>query len=136
MAKHNEEYFFGLLEEAGIPIPVTEYEFSSRKNKEGMYKRWRFDYAWPEYGLALEVQGGNFAGGRHSRGGALKQEYQKVNSAAAEGWRIMFTIPEWIDTRKTPRGRNNQMTGIIKDLREALHGGWEMGNCDCFGCGP
>lgn len=57
-------------------------------------RRWRFDFVFPEGGkLALEVQGGLFTGGRHSRGPALLKEHEKLNAAAVAGWRILYTIP-------------------------------------------
>jgi len=71
---------------AGLPTPVAEYRFAPPR-------RWRFDWAWLEPRLALEVQGGLFTGGRHSRGPALLREHEKLNRAAALGWRVCFVVP-------------------------------------------
>lgn len=81
----NDYLWLGL----GIPIPEMEYRFAPPR-------RWRFDYAWPAHKLALEVQGGLFmrGGGRHSRGAALRKEHEKLNAAAAMGWRILYCLPE------------------------------------------
>lgn len=67
--------------------PVAEYRFASPR-------KWRFDFAWPDAKVALEVQGGLFTGGRHSRGPALMKEHEKLNAAARDGWRILYTIPQ------------------------------------------
>lgn len=73
----------------GLPEPVFEYRFAPPR-------RWRFDAAWPDRKLAVEVQGGLFMGGRHSRGGALRKEHEKLNTAASMGWRVCYVIPgEW-----------------------------------------
>ena len=40
-------------------------------NKEFSFhpeRRWRFDYAWPALKVALEIHGGVFTNGRHTRG--------------------------------------------------------------------
>jgi hypothetical protein len=70
-----------------LPEPVAEYRFAPPR-------RWRFDWAFLEQKLALEVQGGLFSNGRHVRGAALLREYEKLNAAAARGWRVMFTTPQ------------------------------------------
>lgn len=69
-----------------IPIPVPEFKFHPTR-------KWRFDWCWPEQKLALEVQGGLFVNGRHSRGAALLKEHEKLNAAAALGYRVLFVTP-------------------------------------------
>ena len=83
-------------------FPVAEHKFDAGR-------RWRFDFAWPEEKVALEVQGGLLSGGRHSRGPALLKEHEKLNAAARQGWRIFFTIPQ-----------NLCMTETIEMLRAAM----------------
>ena len=71
---------------AGIPTPQVEYQFDDTR-------KWRFDFAWPESTVALEVQGGIWTHGRHTRGAALKKEWKKLNAAAVAGWRILYCQP-------------------------------------------
>ena len=52
-------------------------------------RRWRFDFAIPSARLAIEVQGGVFSGGRHSRGKGITDECEKVAHALMAGWRVM-----------------------------------------------
>lgn len=82
-------FFPRLCVSAGLPEPQAEYRFAPPR-------RWRFDYCWPQHKVALEVQGGLFmrGGGRHSRGGALRKEHEKLNAAAALGYRVLFVLPE------------------------------------------
>lgn len=74
-----------------LPPPVFELRFAPPR-------RWRFDVAWPDLArpVALEIQGGLFVrgGGRHSRGAALLKEHDKINAAAARGYRVMFCTPQ------------------------------------------
>lgn len=86
MARSATVPFDQLCKAAGLPVPVAEHRFAAPR-------RWRFDWAWLEPRVALEIQGGLFTGGRHSRGPALLQEHEKLNRAAALGWRVVFVIP-------------------------------------------
>jgi hypothetical protein len=70
----------------GLTCPVMELRFHPTR-------RWKFDYAWLGPKVALEVQGGLFIQGRHSRGPALLKEHEKLNAAARLGWRVIFTTP-------------------------------------------
>lgn len=71
---------------AGLPEPVAEFQFAAPR-------RWRFDWSLVDYKVAIEVQGGLFVQGRHSRGAALLKEHEKLNAAAVLGWRILFVTP-------------------------------------------
>lgn len=77
----------------GIPIPEQEYPFHDKR-------KWRFDYAWRPYlffrGVALEIQGGLFTHGRHTRGAALVSEYQKLNEAQLLGWVVLLVTPQQV----------------------------------------
>lgn len=64
------------------PEPEREYKFSA-------FGKWRFDFAWPELMLAVEVDGGTWAGGRHSRGKGYERDCRKMNIGQLEGWMIL-----------------------------------------------
>ena len=78
----------------GISSPEFEHRFHKSR-------RWRIDIAWPGKLLALEVQGGIFTQGRHVRGGALLKEWEKLNSLAEHGWRVIYCQPSDLMTQKT-----------------------------------
>jgi len=78
--------FSAVCRAAGLPEPVPELRFAAPR-------RWRFDWAWPELLIALEVQGGIFSGGRHVRGAALLKEMEKLNAAAIAGYRVLYVTP-------------------------------------------
>lgn len=83
----NETIFLALLAEEGIPIPVSEYKFHP-------VRKWRMDFCWVDYGVFLEVQGGLFVQGRHSRGAAMLKEFEKTNAASEMGYRMLLCQPK------------------------------------------
>ncbi len=45
----------------GLPEPEREYRFA----QEALGRKWRFDFSWPEYRVAVELDGGTWVRGRH-----------------------------------------------------------------------
>lgn len=78
------------LQAVSAPLPVTEYRFHPER-------RWRFDLAWPDLLVAVEVDGGVWTGGRHVRGAGVEADCEKVSHAAALGWRVLRLTPRMID---------------------------------------
>lgn len=68
----------------GYPEPVAEHEFHPER-------RWRFDIAWPDAPIkvAIEIEGGTWAHGRHNRPAGYEADCEKYNAAVALGWRIL-----------------------------------------------
>jgi very-short-patch-repair endonuclease len=67
---------------SSLPEPVAEYQFARPR-------RWRFDLAWPDRRLAVEVEGGTWANGRHTRPAGYEADCEKCNAAALAGWRVL-----------------------------------------------
>ncbi len=65
---------------------VKEYKFHPER-------RWRFDYAIPEHKIALEVEGGVWTAGRHTRPQGFLGDIEKYNTATLMGWRVFRTTP-------------------------------------------
>ena len=57
-------------------------------------RRWRFDYAIPAHKIALEVEGGVWTGGRHTRSKGFLGDIEKYNQATLLGWRVFRTTPD------------------------------------------
>lgn len=72
----------------GIPEPMGEYRFHP-------IRRWRFDWAWPEERVALEIEGGIWMAGKgaHSRPMNIIRDQEKQNEAGKLGWRIFRFSP-------------------------------------------
>jgi hypothetical protein len=75
-------------------MPLIEHRFH-------VTRRWRFDYAWPEHLIALEVEGGVWVGGRHTSGAGFVKDMEKYNEAACLGWRIIRCQPRELCSTKT-----------------------------------
>lgn len=79
---------------AGIGIPVPEYVFAPPR-------KWRFDWAWVPWKLALEIEGGAYTAGRHTRGSGFEGDLEKYSEAAALGWRIVRVLPRQLYDAQT-----------------------------------
>jgi very-short-patch-repair endonuclease len=60
-------------------------------------RRWRFDFAFPAWKLAVEIEGGAFASGRHTRGVGFTNDLVKYNEALSRGWRVLRVSPQMVE---------------------------------------
>lgn len=81
--------FLAACEANDLPVPIPEYRFAPPR-------KWRMDWAWLYHLVYLEIQGGCWTGGRHTRGAALQKEWEKLNEAAICGWRCIFCSREQV----------------------------------------
>lgn len=56
-------------------------------------RRWRFDFAWPDRQIAVEIDGGIWTRGRHVRGVGIEADHEKLAAAAIAGWRVLRVSP-------------------------------------------
>lgn len=63
-------------------------------------RKWRFDFAWPEPAVAVEIEGGVWTGGRHTRGDGFSKDCEKYSEAAVRGWRIIRVTPDQVKQGK------------------------------------
>ena len=75
-----EELLAVHLSGANCPTPEREYLFCPGR-------RWRFDFCWPEFMVAVEVEGGVY-GGRHTRPEGFAKDIEKYNTATFMGYRV------------------------------------------------
>lgn len=66
---------------------VSEYRFHPTR-------KWRFDFAHPEKMIGIEIEGGVFSKGRHTRGMGYIKDCEKYNSAIILGWRVLRYTPQ------------------------------------------
>lgn len=78
--------FLALLKREHLPAPTREYEFHPTR-------AWRCDFAWPLARVALEVEGGVWTEGRHTRAAGFLGDMEKYNELARLGWRLLRTTP-------------------------------------------
>lgn len=109
-----EREFITRFRQIGTDLPayIEQHQFCPNR-------RYAFDFAWPDYMLAVEINGGNrmvrysqklqryVAVGRHTK----SKDYEKLNHASWLGWTILQFTGEML--RQNPQG-------CINDLRRAL----------------
>ena len=79
-------------------------------HKEGLFhpvRKWRTDYSWvyPEYRLAVEIEGGAFIehrtkdgkSGGHTRGSGFMKDIEKYNALALEGFFLLRFTPRQVE---------------------------------------
>lgn len=84
------------------PIFKTVIEQTLQARVEPEYRfhpvrRWRFDFAVPEHMLAIEVEGGSYVQGRHTRGKGFAADMEKYNTATLMGWSVLRYTPQQVD---------------------------------------
>lgn len=72
-----------------LPAPVVELRFHP-------VRKWRFDVAFEAAKLAVEVEGGVYIAGRHSRGQGLEADAEKYAEAAILGWTVLRVTPRQV----------------------------------------
>jgi very-short-patch-repair endonuclease len=75
----------------GLPLPVRELRpFAGRQ--------FRYDFAWPDRLLAVEVDGGVWMKGKHARGAGIQRDCEKSVLGWEAGWRVMRVTPELVES--------------------------------------
>lgn len=63
-------------------------------------RRWRFDFAFVDRKIAIEIEGGIFVGGGHNRGVKYTGNCEKYNAAMLKGWKLIrFTTKHFVTRR-------------------------------------
>lgn len=94
MTKSDLEATFALqLRSLGVPEPEREYVFALAE----LGRRWRFDFAWPDAMLAVELEGGVWSQGRHLRGAGFIADCAKYNAATRLGWWLLRFTRQSVD---------------------------------------
>ena len=83
-----EKIFIQSCPQLGIPEPVQEHKFSETR-------KFKFDFAFLPYKIALEVEGGIWVKGGmgHSHPIGIVRDMEKYNLAASLGWRVLRIQP-------------------------------------------
>ncbi len=89
-----DEFLFH-VKHLGACAPTPEHSFHERR-------KWRFDFAWPEEKIAVEIEGVTTGGwrtcpttgrkiqcvGRHQTPAGYARDCEKYNEAGLAGWRV------------------------------------------------
>lgn len=64
-------------------------------------RKWRFDYACPQFKIAIEQEGGIWTKGRHLTGKGFLADMEKYNEATVMGWHLLRYAPNQMLNEKT-----------------------------------
>ena len=76
---------------AGLPEPTFEFRFHPTR-------KWRYDCAFVEHKILLDVQGGIWMQGKHTRGAGYENDCRKLNAAILMGYRVLHYSPGMIES--------------------------------------
>ena len=57
-------------------------------------RKWRIDFAIVALKIGIEIEGGVWSGGRHTRGNGFVDDMEKYNAAVTLGWVILRFTPQ------------------------------------------
>lgn len=97
-AEKNRLALVAYCEQHGFPLPEPEHVFCAHRG-------WKFDFAWPDVRIALELEGGTFMQGRHSSGPGQRADMEKYNEAQIRGWLVLRV--------ETSKARSARMMGLL-----------------------
>ena len=73
----------------GLPEPVREYQAVPKR-------KFRYDFAFVQEKLLVEVQGGIWIRGSHARPKGITRDMTKLNLAQLAGWRVLQFSPAMV----------------------------------------
>jgi very-short-patch-repair endonuclease len=88
-------------------VPVPEYKFDPER-------KWRFDFAWPDVKVAVELEGAVWKGrfGGHTSGKGYLKDIEKYNRAASLNWLVLRYTKE--DLEGDPQAMIDQIERTIR----------------------
>ena len=79
----------------GMHLKELGYEDYVRELRFYPKRKWRFDFAVPRIKLAVEVEGGIWQQGRHTRGAGYQSDLNKYNTAILLNWVVFrFSVAD------------------------------------------
>ena len=90
---------------------ATEYRFHP-------VRLWRFDGAFPDRKIAVEIDGGVWTAGRHVRGKGFIADQEKMNEAQLLGWTVYRFVPDDLVSGKFFEVVGRALETKIKEAQE------------------
>lgn len=91
-----------------LPIPQREYKFLDDR-------RYRIDFCYPYVKLAIEIEGGVWSNGRHTRGAGFIGDMEKYNLLVENGWWLLRYMPGKVDFSQIRKVYNS-----LKETRKCI----------------
>ena len=101
------DYYWRVLAGDATHIaPKPEHRFDAKR-------KWRFDRAWIEQRVAVELDGGVYSNGRHTRGKGFENDAEKLNAAVSDGWRVFRFTRRMLES--DPEGCINMVLKAVRN---------------------
>jgi very-short-patch-repair endonuclease len=96
------------------PQPVRQYRFHETRN-------FAFDFAWPEYKVAVEIEGGLFSRfSRHRSSVGYHNDCDKYNEATRLGWKLIRFTTKHIQAGKGADGHPIEPSDLIELILDCV----------------
>ena len=94
--------FKGSKAEAALDLALRAHGVGGyvREHRFHPTRKWRLDFCWLEIKLAVEVEGGVYVKGRHTRGASFEADAEKYAEAMLMGFRVLRVTPRHITNGK------------------------------------
>lgn len=93
---------------AQLDLEKIEYDLEFKFHPQ---RRWRADFRITGYPVLVEVEGGTWSNGRHSRGSGFAKDCEKYNAAAKLGYFVIKGTTDQV--------RSGQ---LLQDIKEMIQG--------------
>lgn len=96
MAKSDlEDWLETRLIQSGLTGYVREFQAINGR-------KWRWDFAYVDARLLIEVHGGTWGKGGHSSGVGIRRDCEKLNAATVNGWRVLAFTGDMVKDDTAP----------------------------------
>jgi len=102
------------LQLSTTPLPVAVREFRPLPPR-----RWKIDFAFPEQMIAVEVEGGTFSGGRHTRPMGFERDCDKYNSLTIAGWKLIRVTGSMVRNGEALQYVERMFAALVKEEAHA-----------------
>jgi hypothetical protein len=106
-----EEAFLSGLRMFGrdLPAPAREHQFDAQR-------KWRFDFAFLDQRIAVEIHGGASLGARggHTSAAGLRRDSEKSTAANLQGWVLLTFTADQLTLRALPETIDKVRAAIAK----------------------
>ena len=106
-----EELFARQVQACRLPTPTRELS-------PIVGRHWRIDFAWPEHLLAVEIDGGTWVAGRHSRGAGFAKDCEKYNALQMAGWTVLRFTGDQVESGMAVDTASKALASLREDQSE------------------
>lgn len=85
-----EDVFEQQLKTYNVKGYVKEHKFHGKRN-------WRFDFAWIDHKIAVEIQGGTRIKSGHTTHAGISRDCEKGNAALVLGWKVLHATTDQLN---------------------------------------